>query len=336
MELQPSPSDLLRGFAQPCARFSTDSPDVAIAHLRSRFSPHRLRLTGAPGGFAVELAAGRLGGLEMSMLRYGTEVELSVETDADHILVTTQMAGWTRVRSQGTEGAGGIGLVVLDSCSSTVVKQFSADSCRLNLKIPRSHLNTAWTGLVGDPPHRPLVFQPLIPDTALGRRWWSHMGLLAGYLGMAAPPSSRLADALAESVLLSLLTEFPHSASEALCADKPAVPRLAAPRLAARMARADALMRERYREPLSLAEIAAECTVSIRTLTQLFHDRLGVSPMRHLQEIRLQAARALLQRGEPCLSVTQVALECGFSGLGRFAAVYRQRFGELPSKTGRG
>jgi len=33
--------------------------------------------------------------------------------------------------------------------------------------------------------------------------------------------------------------------------------------------------------------------------------------------------------------VTKVALDCGFSHLGRFAAQYRAQFGELPSQTAR-
>jgi AraC-like DNA-binding protein len=36
---------------------------------------------------------------------------------------------------------------------------------------------------------------------------------------------------------------------------------------------------------------------------------------------------------EPRLSVTESALRAGFDHLGRFAAGYRQRFGESPSQT---
>lgn len=331
MVLQPGASDLLRWRSNASTGFATDCLDVAIEHLSARFSPHRLRLAGAPDRFAAQFAAGHLGGLEMSMLRYGSEVELSVDTDDGHILVTVQTSGWSTIHSQGAQGGGGVGLIVLDSSPATVVKRFSSDSCRLNLRISRSHVDAAWTRLVGHPPHRPLVFQPFVQEDGLCRRWWAHMELLAGYLAMDAPVPQRLGDALAESVLLSLLTEFPHSASQALQAERHGVSHAAR-----RLAKAQAVMRERYREPLCLSEIAAECAVSIRTLTQLFQDHLGVSPMRHLLEIRLQAARRLLQSAQPQWDVTRVAMDCGFPGLGRFAAAYRQRFGELPSKTRRG
>lgn len=331
MVLEPAACDLLRWRSNASAGFATDCLDVAIENLSTRFSPHRLQLTGAPDRFAAQFTAGQLGGLEVSMLQYGSEVELSVDTDDSHILVTVQTSGWTTLHSLGEQGGGGVGLVVLDSSPATVVKRFSADSCRLNLKIARSHIDAVWTGLVGHPPQRPLVFQPFTLEDGLCRRWWAHMGLLTSYLGMDAPVPQRLADALAESVLLSLLAEFPHSASQALQGEKHG-----ASHASRRLAKAQSVMRERYREPLCLSEIAAECAVSIRTLTQLFQDRLGVSPMRHLLEIRLQAARRLLQSASPRWDVTSVALECGFSGLGRFAGAYRQRFGELPSQTLRG
>lgn len=329
MLFQPlSPPPLPGLFPDRAAEFATDSLDVAIEHLRTQFSPHQLRVTGAPERFAARMSGGRLGGLELSMLSYGTEVELCVETGNDHVLVTTQTAGRTRIRSQGAEAAGGVGLIVLDSTPSAVVKRFSADSCRLNLKIARSHINSTFTDLAGRPPERPIVFHPFVEADALCRKWWSHMGLLGNYLASGSPSSTRLADALVETVLLSLLTEFPHSNSEALRRDDPGTSRASA-----RLARANTIMQDRFREPLLLADIARECAVSVRTLTKLFQDALGVTPMKHLQEIRLQAARTLLQTGTAEWSVTRVAVECGFSGLGRFSAIYRARFGELPSAT---
>jgi len=40
-------------------------------------------------------------------------------------------------------------------------------------------------------------------------------------------------------------------------------------------------------------------------------------------------------RATTAASVTEVALNCGFSHLSRFAACYRERFGHLPRETAR-
>jgi transcriptional regulator GlxA family with amidase domain len=50
--------------------------------------------------------------------------------------------------------------------------------------------------------------------------------------------------------------------------------------------------------------------------------------------LRLNAVRtALHQSSRPSLTVTDAATDCGFFELGRFAASYKQAFGERPSDT---
>jgi transcriptional regulator GlxA family with amidase domain len=59
-----------------------------------------------------------------------------------------------------------------------------------------------------------------------------------------------------------------------------------------------------------------------------------MSPTRWIKGQRLQGARnALVQDKTPRTSVTSVAAEYGFFELGRFAAIYKDAFGEAPSHT---
>jgi transcriptional regulator GlxA family with amidase domain len=49
---------------------------------------------------------------------------------------------------------------------------------------------------------------------------------------------------------------------------------------------------------------------------------------------RLQAARIALRDADPAArTVADIACDCGFTELGRFAAAYQTLFGELPSTT---
>jgi transcriptional regulator GlxA family with amidase domain len=59
-----------------------------------------------------------------------------------------------------------------------------------------------------------------------------------------------------------------------------------------------------------------------------------MSPTRWIKGERLQGARtALVQDATHRTTVTSVAAEYGFYELGRFAAVYKDAFGEAPSDT---
>ncbi len=99
--------------------------------------------------------------------------------------------------------------------------------------------------------------------------------------------------------------------------------------------RAEVLMRERLGEALCVPNVCLALGVSRRELEYAFQTAFGESPRAFLESLRMGAARAALRRGGEARSVTEVALECGFSHLGRFSTRYRALFGERPSETGR-
>lgn len=97
--------------------------------------------------------------------------------------------------------------------------------------------------------------------------------------------------------------------------------------------RAMEYMRANVADIVLIAEVAAACGVSSRTLENAFKDVLGMTPLQVLTSFRLENARRMLLDPNADRSVTVVALACGFRHLGRFSRVYSIRFGELPSET---
>ena len=92
------------------------------------------------------------------------------------------------------------------------------------------------------------------------------------------------------------------------------------------------VMQQHLSEPVQLEDLAAAVDLSPSALTRLCRRQRGVTPMAALRQMRLDAARQWLQQ-HPNRSVTEAALNYGFSHLGRFSAYYRERFGEMPSDT---
>ncbi len=86
-------------------------------------------------------------------------------------------------------------------------------------------------------------------------------------------------------------------------------------------------------EALTIQQIADALGVGPRHLQSAFRDVTGMTPREKLAEIRLEHVRSKLMAPEPETTVTNVALNCGFVHLGRFAAIYRRRYGESPSET---
>ena len=97
--------------------------------------------------------------------------------------------------------------------------------------------------------------------------------------------------------------------------------------------RAVALLADRLQDSWSVERLASAVGLSCRTLHRVVQRELGVSPMVLLRRVRLAQARADLEAPGRNTSVTNVAYDCGFSHLGRFAQEYARRFGESPSET---
>jgi AraC-like DNA-binding protein len=81
-------------------------------------------------------------------------------------------------------------------------------------------------------------------------------------------------------------------------------------------------------------EICAVLGVSGRMLRKSCEEQLGVSPGNYLRLYRMQQVDRALRSGNPdAASIAEVARRYGVRDLGRFAAAYRARYGELTSAT---
>jgi AraC-like DNA-binding protein len=100
------------------------------------------------------------------------------------------------------------------------------------------------------------------------------------------------------------------------------------------VSRARAYIHENLEGPLSIDAIAAAAFTSHRTLHRAFEIVLDETPYSYVQRLRLHRIRhELVSDDERSCTITSVANQWGISELGRFAAWYRDLFGELPSET---
>ncbi|MFL5268860.1 MAG: helix-turn-helix domain-containing protein [Stellaceae bacterium] len=98
--------------------------------------------------------------------------------------------------------------------------------------------------------------------------------------------------------------------------------------------RFEGLIQTQPERVLPITEMCAMLRVSDHMLSRSCAEQLGMSPTSYLRRRRMMLVHRLLSRG--CLdagSVSTAARRYGFRDLGRFAANYRDVFGELPSAT---
>jgi AraC-like DNA-binding protein len=98
--------------------------------------------------------------------------------------------------------------------------------------------------------------------------------------------------------------------------------------------RFEQMLEARQDDSLYVMDVCADIGVSERALRSHCQEQLGMGPHHYLWLRRMNLARRMLtQTNATTKTVTEVANDCGFGELGRFAVSYRKLFGESPSVT---
>lgn len=101
------------------------------------------------------------------------------------------------------------------------------------------------------------------------------------------------------------------------------------PLVDARLHRVIEFMAQRFAEPLTLDQLAAEACVSKYHFVRLFREKVGQTPHSYLTDIRLDCACQMLLATD--LPMAEVASACGFARPSHFSAAFAQRHGVSPS-----
>ncbi len=97
----------------------------------------------------------------------------------------------------------------------------------------------------------------------------------------------------------------------------------------AQIARAVDLIHNDFQTDLSLDDLAKAAAMSRYHFLRCFKTHVGATPYAYLQQVRLQNAAARLR--DASQSITEIALDCGFTSLSRFSSIFRQHYGCTPS-----
>ncbi len=111
---------------------------------------------------------------------------------------------------------------------------------------------------------------------------------------------------------------------------------LALPRRRMAVERVRRFIHAHLADPMTLADLCLHAHLQARSLEYGFRELVGLSPFKYIKILRLgEVRRRLLRNSAAQLSVSEAALDCGFSHLSQFAADYKRTFLESPSATPR-
>lgn len=83
-------------------------------------------------------------------------------------------------------------------------------------------------------------------------------------------------------------------------------------------------------EKISVSDLAKNANMSVSNFNRLFTKEVGASPKNYLNSVRLNKSLNLLRRND--FSVSEIAVQCGFSSLSHFSAAFHKEYNMSPSE----
>ncbi|KFL49226.1 anthranilate 1,2-dioxygenase regulatory protein AndR [Burkholderia pyrrocinia] len=298
--------------------FESRDLDETRERISRVMQPHALLPNGRVHG-ASHMDFVKLGGLGIGTIAFGDAMRVQVDAVDGYYLLMFCLSGQAEVRAMGRQLGVDGQTGVLCAPGERFDAVLSADCEQFVLRIDAATVGS----LTGDP--RAMLDPVLhISDAALAA-WRQQLMLVARSpeLLERANANPRVASQL-EHLLIDLLIEG-HPPSVLHASHRDPAPGF--------VRRAQEFVNAHYAQPLQLADIVRAANVPERTLRDAFLQFRGMSPMQYLRATRLDHARELLRGAASDRRIADVALDCGFTHLGRFAIAYREKFGESPSET---
>ncbi len=266
---------------------------------------------------------------DMAYTMYDGEARIFVP-DMSHIyLCEINLNGSSHVGQKKAETPFSAGQIYMINANRPHSKRWESDGHQMMIKIHQTDMEAAIERTTGMPMRDPVIFSNAPQNIAGKSATLAQMvDLFSKDIETDQSFFASRSGGSAEELLIDLILEaIPNNYSHHLENPEPKI----RPR---HVRHAAEYIHTMAAEKISFDDLVTASGVSPRSLHAGFKKYYDVSPMAYLRNVRLDLARfELKQKSSASTSVTEVAMNCGFSHLSKFASAYKERFGELPSET---
>lgn len=310
--------------------FTSKDLDESRFHLSNLFKPHELSVLGKQQSLDVKVSSTGVGELSFINLRHGANVDIYPGKLEDFFLLQVPVNGAGEVRIDNTQIEFSPKVAYMMSPNFDVQMKFFKNCEHVILKIERNNLEGFLERQLQRTLGAPLEFQKTV---LLEENRSQELINMIGYISrqLSSPDSSlrhsmikdQVTSLLMSTLLVSLDHNYHAELTKEISAPKPYY-----------VKKAQEYIHAHAMDSITPEDVAQATGVSLRSVFSGFRTYLDTTPMAYLRDIRLHLVHKELKASDPSdASVTNLALAHGFSHFGNFAALYRDRFGKLPSET---
>lgn len=308
--------------------FHSHDFDEVRAHVGRMYCEHQMQLVNRRSSLDLHTRRFECRGLTIAEVAYGADVLVTPGTLDQFYLIQVPSRGRAWVSVDGTQHSCMPGHASIQNPDRPIEMFWSADCQKTVLRYERTSFERFAELYSGLPVRKALTMRPSVAlGEAAGTALRTVLESLSTVSAFACDPLPPILKAHLETCFMSalLMLQSQDGIDTLHQNDHQAPPQS--------VRKVRDYLEAHAHEPVDLADLCAVGGVPLRTLHHQFRRHLGMTPLQLLREIRLERARADLLRAAPGISVTAVALNWGFDHFGRFAATYRERFGETPRDT---
>lgn len=309
--------------------FESAGLDAARDSVAQVFCPHRLDVIGKG---RVRACHHHVMGerLSLNFMEYGAKTLIAPGALQSFYLLQIPLTGAAAI-CNGTDryGSTPLAAALLNPHRETTMI-WEENTRQLLVQVDRAAMQAHLGQLIGGQASQPLCFEgPMNMAQGTGR---SLAQLILHLVGEIDAERSQfgtpglMSRQIESTIMTGLIESVPNNYSDLLgLRGSTARPR--------HLRRAEEFIAAHLDQPLTVEDIAAAAGCTPRSLQNAFRKFRDTTPLRFLRDARLARVHQTLLAGNPSASVTDVATRWGFSHLGRFSQVYKERFGESPQTT---
>lgn len=310
--------------------YETDDLIATRDHLARFLGRHTINPLEKPYRVSFQHCGINIGRVGVNALHYGTAIRIGVRPPENTFFMLVLLRGKGSVKQAGNTTYLSANNAFVFNPGAPAVLDLSGDMMNFTVKLSRPAL----TQFLERESGKSLSPELLFKSSEAGRNVLAHglSKLLVhacneideGHINIRLPLIEKQWENL---IYAQILVELPHNHAEIIGMEAPgAVPEY--------VRRVEDYIADNYQETVHLSDLAGCAVISERALQNGFRRFRDTTPMEYLRDYRLHLSRQkLLDDKYSERTIAEIATDCGFAHLSKFAKCYRQRFAESPSAT---
>lgn len=323
-------TDFLNGFFSNHALFRSGDVKETVRCCSKLLGPHQMQVQGVDERLDTSFSGVVRNDFAIVRVRHGSHVTIEPDPRLESYVVQHRLQGNGQLECGKLRTATPSGAITVASPMRPTRVEMDSGSVNIVIRLPRTKLEDCVQDMLQRSIREPVMFHLCMdPGSAAATTWIQGVQHVCDqYESLRRVPNvnKNFYSVLSEYLIGLLLQIQPHNYSSVMLREQVAC----SPYY---LKKALDFIHDNLGEAISLAVLTRHSGVSARSLQAAFKRFFGLTPMEYVRDQRIAGVHRELSSPATDTTVTGAFTKYGLYDFGRFANLYKRRYGHLPSDT---